>query len=138
MLSHGDDSHAHSTLVRLHAGHEGPGVSLRVVHLHSGEVLHAIVATDSPESVHVCHQGYPAARYVHAADVVPPERNMSCSCPVDLLSSHLRVRDGVEALHGPEERGAIVAPAGVDLTIEGGHPQSAPLAQHGHRLAPHT
>ena len=78
MLGHGDDSNPHPALVRLHAGHEGPGVRLRVVHLHRGEVLHAIVATDSPESVHVCHQGHPAAPHVHAADVVPPVRNTSC------------------------------------------------------------
>ena len=74
MLGHGDDSNPHPALVRLHAGHEGPGVRLRVVHLHRGEVLHAIVATYGPESVHVCHQGYPAASDVHAADVAPPEK----------------------------------------------------------------
>ena len=77
MLGHGDDSNPHPALVRLHAGHEGPGVRLRVVHLDRGEVLHAIVATDGPESVHVCHQGYPAASDVHAADVAPPARNAS-------------------------------------------------------------
>ena len=137
MLSHGDDSHAYPALVRLHAGHEGPGVSLGVVHLHRGEVLHAIVATDGPKSVHICHQGYPAASHVHAADVVPSVRNTVDQLTQSVHEPDLRVGDGVEALHGPEEGGTIVAPTGVDLTIECGHPQSAPLAQHGDRLAPH-
>ena len=47
-----------------------------------------------------------------------------------------RVSHGIEALHRPEEGGSIVATAGVDLTIESCHPQPAPLAQHGHGLAP--
>ena len=73
MLSHGYHSDAHSTLVRLHAGHEGPGVSLRVVHLHSGEVLHAIVAPDGPESVHVGDKSHPRSGHVHRLHIGPPE-----------------------------------------------------------------
>ena len=75
MLSHGNDAHPDPALVRLHAGHEGPGVCLRVVHLHRGEVLHTIIAPYGPESVHVRHQGYPTPRDVHTADVTPSAMN---------------------------------------------------------------
>ena len=69
---HGDDPHPDPALVGLHARHEGPAVVLRVVHLHRRQVLHAVVAADGPEPVHVGDEGDPGPGDVHGLDVGPP------------------------------------------------------------------
>ncbi len=46
------------------------------------------------------------------------------------------VGDRIEALDAAQEGGAVVAAAGVDLAVEGGHAQPTPLRQHSHRLYP--
>lgn len=32
---------------------------------HRGKILHAVIAADGPESVHICHQRHPRPRHVH-------------------------------------------------------------------------
>ena len=53
-----------------------------------------------------------------------------------LVTANLLVQHYVETLHRSEEGRPIVPTAGVDLPIQRGHPQPAPLGQHGHGLRP--
>ena len=45
---------------------------------------------------------------------------------------HLRVGDGIEALHSAEKGAAVVAPACVDFAAQGCYSEPASLVKHWH------
>ena len=49
----------------------------KVINTHRGKILHAIIAPNSPQSIHVRHEGHPATGHVHALYVTPSENRMS-------------------------------------------------------------
>lgn len=109
----GDTADAHPTLVAYHGGHEGPAVSVWVVHLHRAQVGLSIVPPHGVEPSRCGHQRNSAAPSVHGHKEAPLSR---------CRAEHL----------GPaQEARAVVTPGHIHVAAQRRRPMTTALVQHG-------